>query len=120
MLKNTENPIVAFAASLFILNNKPFSDQKFNSITKKNGKKLIKLYEDNNYDEIAKIYKLQPTGKIAIVRKSGVFTFYPVIDNKLYSFRRNAFIEAKFLENTDITVLNFGGESFTKEASNDE
>jgi len=107
MLKNTENPIVAFAASLFVLNSKPYSDQKFNSITQKNGKKLVKLYEENNYDEIAKIYKLQLIGRIAIVRKIGVFTFYPVIDNKLYSFRRNAFIEAKLLENADITVLSF-------------
>ena len=112
----TTNTIVSLAASLFILNGCPYSEQKFNKITLKNKKKLQELYESNEFDKVAEVYNLKLTGDVAMIRGLGLFIFHPVINGNILPLRKDGQLKAGWQTRKDIeiTVLHF------KEEGDDE
>jgi len=137
----TTSTIISIAASLFILNGCPYSEQHFNSITTKNKKKLASLFERDSFreaanlyhqenltnqkqleilwnlpwKEIADIYHLQLVGSVVLVRANGLFAFHPVYNGVILPLNKNG--ENAWCDRTDIqtTVI-----TFSKEVSNDE
>lgn len=137
----TTSTIVSIAASLWLLNNAPYSEQRFNSITTKNKKKLGNLFERDSFweaanlyhqenltnqkqleilwnlpwKEIADIYHLQLVGSVAMIRGNGLYAFHPVYNGVILPLNKNC--ENAWADRTDIqtTVI-----TFTKEVSNDE
>ncbi len=133
----TTSTIVSIAASLFILNGCPYSEQKFNAITTKNKSKLANLFESDSFrevanlyhqenltnqkqleilwnlpwKEIAEIYHLYLVGSVAMIRGNGLFAFHPVYNGVVLPLNKNG--ENAWAERDDIqtTVI-----TFTKEA----
>ena len=105
----TTNTVVSLAASLFILNGCPYSEQKFNKITLKNRKKLQELYENNEFEKAAELYHLKLTGDVAMIRGLGLFIFHPVIDGNILPLRKDGQLKASWQTRNDveITVLHF-------------
>lgn len=117
MLKySTTNTVVSFAASLYINNGCPYSEQKFNRITIKNREKLQELYENNEFDKVAEIYKLKLTGDVAMIRGLGLFIFHPVINGNILPLRKDGQLKASWQTRNDveITLLHFKGEGDEK------